>query len=88
MNREEVLEIVRGCSSPVAAINTLIAKRRCHAILEAAKIIDKLNMTSAMTGNGEKTMVEQRRCIIVRKLKRELFLALYSTCTMWMNLVL
>ena len=43
MNREEVLEIVRGCSSPVAAINTLIAKGRCHAILEAAKIIDRLN---------------------------------------------
>lgn len=43
MNREEVLEIVRGCSSPVAAINTLIAKGRCHAILEAGIIIDKLN---------------------------------------------
>ena len=43
MNREEILEIVRGCSSPVVAINTLIAKGRCHAILEAGKIIDKLN---------------------------------------------
>lgn len=43
MNREEVLEIVRGCSSPVAAINTLIEKGHCRAILEAAIIIDKLN---------------------------------------------
>lgn len=43
MNREEVLEIVRGCSSPVAAINTLIEKGHCHAILEAALIIDRLN---------------------------------------------
>lgn len=43
MNREEVLEIVRGCSSPVAAINTLIEKGYCRAILEAGKIIDKLN---------------------------------------------
>lgn len=43
MNREEVLEIVRCCSSPVVAINTLIAKGRCHAILEAGKIIDRLN---------------------------------------------
>ena len=43
MNREEVLEIVRGCSSPVAAINTLITKGRCRAILETALIIDRLN---------------------------------------------
>ena len=43
MNREEVLEIVRGCSSPVAAINTLIEKGHCRAILEAGKIIDRLN---------------------------------------------
>lgn len=43
MNREEVLEIVRGCSSPIAAINTLIEKGHCRAILEAGKIIDRLN---------------------------------------------
>lgn len=43
MNREEVLEIVRGCSSPVAAINTLITKGHCRAILETALIIDRLN---------------------------------------------
>ena len=43
MDREEVLEIVRGCSSPVAAINTLIEKGHCRAILEAAIIIDRLN---------------------------------------------
>ena len=43
MNREEVLEIVRGCSSPIAAINTLIEKGHCRAILETALIIDRLN---------------------------------------------
>lgn len=43
MNREEVLEIVRGCSSPIAAINTLITKGHCRAILETALIIDRLN---------------------------------------------
>jgi hypothetical protein len=66
MNREEVLEIVRGCSSPVAAINTLIAKRRCHAILETAKIIDRLNKENNIF-TGRRRWTEEEENFLIEK---------------------
>mgnify|MGYP004553286469 FL=1 len=66
MNREEVLEIVRGCSSPVAAINTLIAKGRCHAILEAAKIIDRLNKENNIF-TGRRRWTEEEENFLIEK---------------------
>ena len=67
MNREEVLEIVRGCSSPVAAINTLIAKGRCHAILEAGIIIDRLNKENNIFTGKKRRWTEEEENFLIEK---------------------
>lgn len=67
MNREEVLEIVRGCSSPVAAINTLIEKGHCRAILEAGKIIDKLNKENNIFTGEKRRWTEEEENFLIEK---------------------
>lgn len=67
MNREEVLEIVRGCSSPVAAINTLIEKGHCHAILEAAIIIDRLNKENNIFTGKKRRWTEEEENFLIEK---------------------
>lgn len=64
MNREEVLEIVRGCSSPIAAINTLIEKGHCRAILEAGKIIDRLNKENNIFTRKRRWTEEEEKFLI------------------------
>lgn len=67
MNREEVLEIVRGCSSPVAAINTLIEKGHCRAILEAAIIIDRLNKENNIFTGKKRRWTEEEENFLIEK---------------------
>lgn len=67
MNREEVLEIVRGCSSPVAAINTLIEKGHCRAILETALIIDRLNKENNIFTGKKRRWTEEEENFLIEK---------------------